>query len=371
MKSINFNFVLRYAIPVLGLAASAPAVLAQESAPEAIFTIDTDPPVLNVAFHADASQSFDRPSNGPISSYSWNWGDGTTTSSGVYVAHTYTVAGRYTITLTVKDSDNPPNTDSATKTVVISGTTPPPDGGNHAPSAVLTSTPTSGEVGDQFEFDASGSTDADSDPLVYRFNFGDGEDTGFIADSVVTHSYANSGTYTVQVTVRDDSNASSTFATTIQVVGPPTDNQDPVALIAVGPRTASAPATLSFDGRISYDPDGDPIFYHWAFTRSGQPYAEQTGDVVNQVFSEAGSYSVVLRVIDSHGGTGVSDAQAITITQGEPVEPPPPAPAPEPEPPPPSYLQRPSSVCGIGLLTPVLACLMGLLGGRQMTQRRR
>lgn len=366
-----------YANPLQGpwLAAqnATVALLAQtESAPVAIFTITPQQPLLGQPFQVDGSVSFDRPSNGPISSYAWNWGDGTAAGNGVFVQHTYATASRYTITLTVADGENPPNTNSTTKTVVITSTPPPPDSGNRAPVASMIVTPAAGKVGDDFEFDASASTDPDSDPLVYRFDFGDGKDTGFIADSVVTHAYANPGTYAVRLTVRDDANASSDFASTLQVTGPPADNQAPVALIAVGPRTGSAPVTLNFDGRLSYDPDGDPIAYQWSFTRDGESYAEQTGSVVNQLFSEPGSYSVVLEVTDSNDATGASAEQTITITpHGEEVEPPPPAPVPQPEPPPPSYLQRPNTACGMGLLMPMLACLMGLLGGRFLTQRLR
>lgn len=343
-----------------------------DSEPEAIFTIIPAQPVINVPFRVDASQSFDRPNAGPIASYSWNWGDGTALSTGVSPQHTYTTAGRFIITLTVTDADSPPNTDTATKTVIISSTPPPPDGGgNRPPSASLSISPTSGEVGDEFEFDASDSSDADSDPLTYRFVFGDGEDTGFIEDTVVTHVYSDPGTYSVRLTVRDDSNASSDFTTTLVVTGAPTDNQTPVALIATGPRTGSAPANLSFDGRISFDPDGDPITHRWLFSRDGEPFAEQTGSVVNQLFSQPGTYGVVLEVTDSNDATGSSDEQTITITaRGAPIEPPPPAPIPEPEPPPPSHLQRPSGTCGIGMLTPAFACLMGLLGGRQLTRKR-
>ncbi len=352
-------------------AVAASVVTQIDSEPVAIFSISPQQPVLGVAFRADASYSYDRPSNGPIASYAWNWGDGSTISNGVSVQHTYNQAGRFTITLTVFDSATPTaNSDTATQTVVIAGSTPPPDGGNHAPTAALTVSPTSGEVGDEITFDASGSRDADSDPLVYRFTFGDGEQTEFSPVAVVTHQYDSSGTFSVRVTVRDDLNASSDLAGTVQILGPAADNHPPVALIATGPRMGAAPATLNFDGRISYDPDDDAIFYHWSVFIDDELYVEQSGSVVNLLFDQPGTYKVVLEVTDSNGATDLSEEEIVTISpHGDPVEPPPPAPIPQPEPPPPSYAQRPPAICGVGLLMPVLACLMGLWGGRRLTRK--
>lgn len=339
-------------------------LLAQvETDPEAIFTISPAQPLIGQAFRVDASQSYDRPTNDPIARYSWTWGDGTDASTGVSVLHTYTKAGRFTITLTVFDANNA--SDTATKTVEISGTTPGPGGSNKAPVPSLIISPTEGFAGEEFTMDARGSRDPDNDPIVYRFNFGDGEITDFTSTAIVTHSYDEPGNYVVRLTVRDDQNASVDLTGTVHVLGAD-DNQAPVALIATGPRVGAAPVTLSFDGSISYDPDGDPIAYDWSFFLDGEPYDTQTGDVANQLFDQPGSYSVVLEVRDIFGLSNATAPLGITITEGgDPVEPPPPAPIPEPEDPPPSYEQRPDNVCGVGMLLPMLACLMCMAGIRR------
>ncbi len=59
---------------------------------------------------------YSRASDGHITSYNWNFGDGTT-ASGVSVSHTYQKPGRYIITLTV--TDNAGATGSATGSVSI------------------------------------------------------------------------------------------------------------------------------------------------------------------------------------------------------------------------------------------------------------
>lgn len=342
----------------------AGSVLAQvDTEPEAIFTMNPAQPVVGQPFRVDASQSFDRPANGPISRYVWTWGDGTDASSGVSVQHTYALAGRYTITLTVFDAANV--SDSTSKTVNLTGTTPGPGGGNRAPTPSLIISPSEGFVDDEFTMDARASKDLDGDPMTFQFDFGDGDVTAFTSNAVAVHQYDEPGSYVVRLTVKDSKNASVDLSGSVRVLGPD-DNQAPVALIAVGPREGAAPVSLSFDGRISYDPDGDPIAYDWSFYLDDEFYAQAIGGVVNQLFETPGNYSVVLEVIDSKGVSTTTAPQAITITEGgNPVEPPPPAPIPEPEDPPPSYEQRPDSVCGVGILMPMLACLMFLAGARR------
>ncbi|MGB2984686.1 MAG: PKD domain-containing protein, partial [Phycisphaerae bacterium] len=86
------------------------------SDPVAIFTIDPDPPILGREFTVDASDSYDRPVGDLPASYSWDWGDGTPLGTSVIATHTYTEADTYTLTLTVADAEDPPNTDSTSRT---------------------------------------------------------------------------------------------------------------------------------------------------------------------------------------------------------------------------------------------------------------
>jgi len=73
---------------------------------------------LNVSF--DASTSYD--SDGSITSYVWDFGDGGS-GSDVAASHTYNSAGIYTAQLTVTDDDGA--TDSIAQTIQVSA--PPPD----------------------------------------------------------------------------------------------------------------------------------------------------------------------------------------------------------------------------------------------------
>ena len=73
------------------------------------------------AFTFDASQSSD--SDGSITQYNWDFGDGTT-GSGKTVLHTYTSADTYTVTLQVTDDRGDT---AATSTEIVCNNPPPPN----------------------------------------------------------------------------------------------------------------------------------------------------------------------------------------------------------------------------------------------------
>ena len=78
---------------------SAPASAA--ALPVASFTMTTVNPTATLPVSFDASLSSDP--NG-IASYTWSFGDGTPTQSGITPSHTFVDAGTYSVTLTVTDT---------------------------------------------------------------------------------------------------------------------------------------------------------------------------------------------------------------------------------------------------------------------------
>ena len=85
------------------------------------------------------------------------------------------------------------------------------------PPVANTDGPYTGTVGTPVSFDGSGSSDPDSDPLTYAWNFGDGETGTGIS---LNHTYAATGEYTVTLVVNDgtvDSVPATTTATISQV----------------------------------------------------------------------------------------------------------------------------------------------------------
>jgi PKD repeat protein len=73
-----------------------------DESPAASFAVTSASPTAGQPVTFDGSASSD--SDGSITGYSWNFGDGTQQSGGATIAHTYATAGVYTATLTVTDS---------------------------------------------------------------------------------------------------------------------------------------------------------------------------------------------------------------------------------------------------------------------------
>jgi glucose/arabinose dehydrogenase len=87
-------------------------------------------------------------------------------------------------------------------------------------------------------------------------------------------------------------------------------NQPPMAIINATPTSGSAPLTVSFDGTGSSDPDpGDTITYTWDLN-GDDVYGDSTNAKPTYTYSQAGTYSVHLKVTDNHG---VSSAPASTV----------------------------------------------------------
>ncbi|MGB0716295.1 MAG: PKD domain-containing protein, partial [Phycisphaerae bacterium] len=340
------------------------------SLPTAEFVLNPTRPEVGSEFEADASASFDRP-NGFPSEYIWNWGDGTPDSNGVIARHTYAEAGVYTITLTVRDAESPANEDTKARVVDLIRTGD--DGeetGNNRPVAELSVNQIEGFAGfTEFTFDASESSDADGDDLAYSWSFGDGtpRDTRQIA----THVFDEPGEYRVSLTVRDTSNAADDTFINITVLDN-SDNREPVPMIGTGPRSGTAPLTLTFDGQLSFDPDGDQLDYRWEFIRDGVLVDSSMGGVVTQLFDEAGTYSVILEVADGRGGIARTEPEIVSVAaratdDGDGSENPIPDDGDDDD--------APAPICGLGAATAAFGSLLGLtmlrLAGMGRQRRRR
>jgi parallel beta-helix repeat protein len=108
--------------PYLGNNISPPTtvVLSLNQSPTASFTISPTSTVVGIPITLDGTTSLDP--DGSISSYSWDFGDGTT-GTGSIVSHSYSTADTYTIKLTVRDNEGAISI-PATDTVIVSSNKP-------------------------------------------------------------------------------------------------------------------------------------------------------------------------------------------------------------------------------------------------------
>ena len=93
------------------------------------------------------------------------------------------------------------------------------EGSNRPPSAVASGSPTSGNVPLTVRFDAAGSADADGDPLMYNWAFGDGSPDG--GGPVVDHIYTTAGSFTATLTVSDGRGGTGSATVVIQAGNTP------------------------------------------------------------------------------------------------------------------------------------------------------
>lgn len=84
---------------------------------------------------------------------------------------------------------------------------------NRSPTAQLMASPTAGPAPLLVTFDATGSDDADGDPLTFDWDFGDGAVITGTTGLTITHTYTGTGTLTATLLVRDDQGGVSAPAT--------------------------------------------------------------------------------------------------------------------------------------------------------------
>ncbi|HEU4407934.1 MAG TPA: S8 family serine peptidase, partial [Polyangiaceae bacterium] len=134
--------------------------------------------------------------DGDIVAWAWNFGDGAT-SADQNPAHAYAASGTYTVSLTVTDGAGFTSTTQQDVSVIA------------APAASFTFTC----LGPDCDF-ADASSDVDGDIVAWSWNFGDGTTSN---EQNPAHSFPQSGTYEVSLTVTDSTGQTSTVQQSVAV----------------------------------------------------------------------------------------------------------------------------------------------------------
>jgi large repetitive protein len=177
-------------------------------APTAVLSFSPTTPSTGATVFFDATAST-APSPARITSYAFNYGDGTSDgpAASPSQSHTFGATGIYVVRLTVTDSLGRTGTTTVSVPVIAV-----------APTAVLTFSPQDPKTATTVFFDASGSsTPSPARINSYAFNYGDGTGDGPGASPSQTHAFAAASTYVVRLTVTDSLGRSATTTATVIV----------------------------------------------------------------------------------------------------------------------------------------------------------
>ncbi len=260
----------------------------------------------------------------PNFTYTINWGDGSTSSTGganitqsggintqtlgdFSGSHVYSVPGLYTATVTVNDGLGHSTSENFTADVI--GTGPVVTvGGNQTINEGTTVTLVNVTYSDP----------GNSGPHTIVIKWGEGPLTEYVVDGssgtiTGSHDYTVVGNYPVSVAVINDQNVVGTGNFSVQVLNvPPTIN--PIAN-----ETAGVGATFTLGGVTFTDPGTKETFTSTINWGDGSPLSigavsttvtptGTTGSVTgNHVYTTAGIYDGTVTVTDSNGGVGTQN----------------------------------------------------------------
>jgi len=222
------------------------------------------------------------PDPGDIVSWSWDFGDGAT-SSAQNPSHIYSKPDSYTVNLDVAYSDG--QTTSCSQQVSVGGV---------APAAAFSWLPDSPAEGQAVQFsDHSADGNPGGSIVAWAWNFGDGQTASVPTPA---HVFVDNGDYPVTLTVTNSYGLSASISQVVSVRNvPPTCNAGPSREARVGDE-------VTLVGQAQDAGALDTLSFQWNFG-DGQ---SDTGQTVKHAYQTAGSYRVTLTVVDKDGGTGVS-----------------------------------------------------------------
>jgi glucose/arabinose dehydrogenase len=192
--------------------------------------------------------------------------------------------------------------------------------GNQTPTAVAQATPSSGNLPLTVRFDASGSSDPDSDPLTYSWDLNGDGSYGDSSAKRPTRTYQSAGVYRVGLKVTDSHGASATDAVAISAGNtPPTATiSSPTSNLtwAVGDRIDfSGSATDAQDGALAASRLKWSLILHHCpsncHTHHLQDFAAVSGGFFNAPDHEYPSY-LELRLTATDSG-GLTDTRSVRL----------------------------------------------------------
>ncbi len=279
-------------------------IVIKNNPPIPILSAFPNPVLSQTLVNFFGNNSYD--SDGNITKYAWDFGDGTVISQGTTTeSHSYAKPGAYIASLTVTDNVG----DSSTVNTVITVT-------NRNPVARITYTSLNVKAPGNLTF--NGDTSSDPDGIISSYSWT--VSNGLSATTPnATFNFTTEGTYTVTLLVAD--NSGGTDSTSVIVNVTPPDNILPIAILSVDKNSGIANDTFVFDISSSYDPDGTIILYQLDFGDGTSTQFVRPAPI-SHVYKSVGIFTAKLSVLDNRNGFSIettNSVQVITINNQPPV----------------------------------------------------
>jgi PKD repeat protein len=246
---------------------------------------------LNVPVDFDGSAS-----RGQITSYEWDFGDGSERAAGVTTSHRFAIEGDFSVSLTVK---GPGGVHTGTVLVHV--------GNACTARAAITVVTQSPQPGQPVELSSSGSGGCNGAALAeYHWEFGDGATEDGAQKASVSHTWAAKGSYPVVLRVVDVKGSEGRASRTLNVGV--TAGKPLVTCPATSTAIAGKSASFSASGS---DPGGSALSYSWTFSDDG---SVQAGSAVQHTFATAGSFTATAVATTSDSRSSDPCVTAVTVT---------------------------------------------------------
>jgi PKD repeat protein len=247
-----------------------------------------------------------------VSSYSWSLSDGTTGTGNPLAAHVFGDNGTFTGTVTAFYSGSPVQGSS---NVTISNANPAVKVPLARADAIKVNT-----EGTEMNFSVTGNDVAADIPLSYEWNMGDGTvyTVNASGESAVAHTYAEDGSYNINVKIFDKDGGSTNATEITQIV----TNVVPVVTPLTPPTTATFQVPVALNVEVT-DPgpqdNADTFDIDWTFTHTTSGTIQQFTDVgasYSWTPTLAGAWTVLIEANDGES-TGTA-TYGVTVEAGAP-----------------------------------------------------
>jgi PKD repeat protein len=212
--------------------------------------------------------------------------------------YTYTEAGVYYVTLSVRDDNGDIGTDIVRITVK-----------NVVPTAEFTLDSDRILEDEKLFFNGGKSTDSESDQKTLNYTWDLGPNIPLMFGKSIYYTYSKAGLYTVRLTVTDDDGDIDSMSESLAV-----ENVEPSAVIIASDSKVQIGSIINFTAGMIEDTESDldSLTFNWNFGDKTQA----DGEFVNHSYTEPGLFTVTLVVTDDNGASS-SSVLIISVTEIE------------------------------------------------------